>query len=92
MKQKKSKLVVALLLPLLTCFAHGIVLAEEDTKQESEQTTSGPLVLPEDETDTGAEKKCLTVCQEWGESCVINPRTGNRKCRRTCKQLGEECI
>ena len=92
MNTKMARLIVTLLIPLFTCFAYGIAFAEEDSYQANEQTSTDPLVLPEGYEDTEAEKRCLTVCQEWGERCVINPRTGNRKCHRTCKQLGEECI
>lgn len=38
------------------------------------------------------KKKCMMVCEQWGEDCVINPSTGTRKCRRTCKQLTQECF
>ena len=93
MNVKKPTQIITIFVLLFTC---SIVLAEEDFSTSNEQTSGSPLVLPEDNTDADAdadaEKKCLTVCKEWGESCVINPRTGNRKCRRTCTQLVEECI
>ncbi|MDX1519693.1 MAG: hypothetical protein R3318_06175 [Gammaproteobacteria bacterium] len=42
--------------------------------------------------DNKAEKKCMMVCERWGEDCVINPRTGAKKCRRMCKKLTQECF
>lgn len=92
MNIKKLTLIPTLFVLLFTGLTYNIVLAEEESNTSSEQTSTSPLVLPEDDSDTTADKKCLTICKEWGESCVINPRTGNRNCRRTCKQLGEECI
>lgn len=56
------------------------------------QPESGDLIIPGQEEKQAKEKQCLTVCKEWGEDCIINPRTGARKCRRTCKQFGEECF
>ena len=47
---------------------------------------------PADKAPDKAEKKCLTVCERWGEDCMINPRTGSRNCRRVCKELGQECF
>jgi len=54
--------------------------------------SSGPLVIPEDDDSDNSKKKCMKVCDKWGEDCVINPRTGSRKCRKICKDFGEECF
>ncbi len=53
---------------------------------------SGDLVIPGASESQGEKKKCITVCDEWGKDCIINPRTGQRKCRRMCKSFGEECL
>ncbi|MCH8021979.1 hypothetical protein IH785_19330 [candidate division KSB1 bacterium] len=53
---------------------------------------SGELVIPGAKENEGKEKQCVTVCDEWGKNCVINPRTGTRKCRRMCKSFGKECF
>lgn len=63
----------------------------EDKQAPQEKTIDGKLLLP-DSYDTGKEKKCLTVCEEWGEDCILNPATGSRKCRRVCKSFAEECF
>ena len=63
----------------------------EDDKGQSARVADGELLLPDD-YDTGKEKKCLTVCEEWGEDCILNPATGSRKCRRVCKSFTEECF
>jgi hypothetical protein len=58
---------------------------------DGEKPLDGELLLPDDYN--GAEdKKCLTVCDRWGEDCILNPRTGSRKCRRVCKSFAEECF
>jgi len=53
---------------------------------------SGDLVIPGAKENEGEKKQCVTVCDEWGKDCIINPRTGTRKCRRMCKSFGKECI
>jgi len=64
-----------------------------ENKQESNSDIrSGDIVIPGASESQGKEKKCVTVCDEWGKDCIINPRTGQRKCRRMCKSFGEECL
>jgi len=65
--------------------------AEVDVKDE-ERPRSGSLVLPADRDDNKGEKKCMTVCQRWGQECMIDTRRGVRKCRRSCKEFGQECF
>jgi len=62
--------------------------ASQDKKSEPEP---GSLIIP-GENQGKEKKKCLNVCKKWGETCIINPRTGSRDCRRTCKEFGEECF
>lgn len=61
-----------------------------------EDVPSGTLILPGEREATGrestADRKCMKVCKEWGETCIIDPRTGSRKCRRTCERFGVECF
>jgi len=57
-----------------------------------EQPRSGDLVIPGTQEIKAKEKQCVTVCDKWGENCIINPRTGQRNCRRMCKSFGQECI
>ncbi len=59
--------------------------------EDKEKLRSGALVLPLNADDNESEKKCLTVCQRWGQDCVYDNRRG-RKCRRTCKEFGQECF
>jgi len=69
-------------------------LAQEETGAlKLQEPESGTLVVPGSETKPGEqkEKKCMTVCKQWGEDCIIDARQG-RKCRRTCKDFGEECF
>ena len=69
------------------------VLAENESESNSDvQYGDGDLVIPGAIEDKDKEKKCVTVCDEWGRDCIINPKTGQRKCRRMCKSFGQECI
>jgi len=51
-------------------------------------------LLPEGYNNTTEEKKCITVCDQWGEDCIINPssNSGARKCRRVCQSFAETCF
>lgn len=67
------------------------VFAEDEDGRHINVPADGELLLPDD-YDKAADKKCMTVCDRWGEDCIINPRTGSRKCRRVCKSFTEECF
>ena len=70
-----------------------LLLAEaENHDANPEKPRSGTLVMPAATTDEKNEKKCMTVCQRWGEDCMMDSRRGVRKCRRTCKEFGQECF
>ena len=55
------------------------------------QSLDGELLLPDD-YNKAEDRKCMTVCDEWGKNCIINPRTGSRKCRRVCKSFVKGCF
>ena len=55
------------------------------------QSLDGELLLPDD-YNKAEDRKCMTVCDEWGKNCIINPRTGGRKCRRVCKSFVKGCF
>jgi len=61
-------------------------------EEPNSNVRSGDLIIPSAKATEAKEKQCVTVCDTWGENCVINPRTGTRKCRRICKAFGKECI
>ena len=87
---KKSLITLTLLLFVSVTVS---VFADEsstdvDTK---DQSLDGKILLPDD-YNKSEEKKCITVCEQWGEDCIINPRTGSRNCRRVCKSFTEECF
>ena len=63
----------------------------EESDDRSVKPLDGELVLPDDYNKVD-DKKCLTVCDQWGKDCIINPSTGSRKCRRVCKSFTEECF
>ncbi len=66
--------------------------ASANEQGNAEQPAPGSLVIPGEEKQQSAEKKCVRVCDKWGERCNINPRTGQRRCMRICKQFGEDCF
>ena len=69
------------------------ILAEsENFNADDEKPRSGSLVMPAVADDDNSEKKCMTVCQRWGQECMIDTTRGVRKCRRTCKEFGQECF
>lgn len=77
---------------LITAGTNPVLYLAANGEEGGRQPESGDLIIPGEEEKRVEEKQCLTVCKEWGEDCIINPRTGARKCRRTCKRFGEECF
>lgn len=79
-----------------TLNGHGFLsdaqLLAENKEESNSDIQSGDLIIPGASESQGKEKKCVTVCDEWGRDCIINPRTGQRKCRRMCKSFGQECL
>ncbi len=53
---------------------------------------SGTLIVPGEGQAVKSERKCVRVCDKWGERCNINPRTGQKKCMRMCETFGEDCF
>jgi len=68
-----------------------VQLLAENTEEPAPDVKSGDLIIPGASENKATEKKCVTVCDKWGEECIYNPRSG-RKCRRVCKSFGKECI
>jgi len=82
------------MMTLLMVISLSIVLpvyAEEENQARSVKPLDGELLLPDD-YNKAEDKKCMTVCDRWGEDCILNPSTGNRKCRRVCKSFAEQCF
>jgi len=71
-----------------------ILLAEADADTGKVDPGQADILesIKEADQKENPKKKCMMVCEQWGEDCVINPSTGTRKCRRTCKQLTQECF
>ena len=85
------------LIILYLCLIFPLSSAEEYNEQI--KPLDGDLLLPEGYNSTlgdnsAEEKKCITVCNEWGEDCIINPsrNSGARKCRRVCKSFADRCF
>jgi hypothetical protein len=87
---------------LLLCFIKSLVILtllvsvpvySEEENTHSEKPLDGELLLPDDYSQR--EKKCMTICKEWGEDCLILQKGqygSERKCRRVCKSFAEECF
>ena len=88
----QNKLIYSLIMVLMMfSLSLSAPVYSEDDNERSVKPLDGELVLPDD-YDEAEDKKCLTVCDQWGEDCILNPRTGSRKCRRVCKSFAEECF
>ena len=68
------------------------VHAEQEQAEVGARPLAGELVLPEGYNNEAEAKQCLTVCERWGEDCIINSRTGGRNCRKVCESLAEQCF
>ncbi len=90
MTQNKYTYSLIMILMMFSLSVSSPVYSEENDDR-SVKPLDGELVLPDDYNEAD-DKKCLTVCDQWGEDCLINPRTGGRKCRRVCKSFTEECF
>lgn len=85
-------------LVLCILFSLPVHAVDTDPEPQQERAADGELLFPEN-YDAGKQKKCMTVCKNWGEDCILlqkgNPRSGyamDRKCRRVCKSFAEECF
>lgn len=87
----KSFIATAMLLVVMSACA-----ADQERNGGKDKVPEGTLIMPGEREATGrentAQRKCMKVCKEWGESCIIDPRTGARKCRRSCERFGVECF
>ena len=73
-----------------------IVADAEVFSIDENQPQSGTILLPDDyykkvDNEKNKDKKCMTVCNRWGQDCILDPTRG-RLCRRTCKEFGKECF
>ena len=93
MKLFKTKLLVLIIILL----SFNGFLNSKEVDEKSLTPLDGELLLPEGYNNTAKEKKCITVCSQWGEDCILNinpSATGagtSRKCRRVCKSFAEAC-
>ena len=82
---------LTLLIVLLTI---GTFSVSEEISEKDIQILDGDLVLPDDQNKNAEDMQCITICEQWGEDCIINPsrNSGARKCRRVCKAFAETCF
>jgi len=50
---------------------------------------SGDLVIPGAKENEGKEKQCVTVCDEWGKNCVINPENAEECANHSAKSVSK---
>lgn len=89
---QKNILYIAMTLLMLISLSVSLPVFSEEDKKRSVKPLDGELVLPDDYNKKAEDKKCVTVCDRWGEDCILNPSTGSRKCRRVCKSFAEQCF
>lgn len=96
MMMRKLAIAAALFMFALPLAAADESLNGAAQKETYENVPPGTLVMPGEREATGRQsenqRKCMKVCKKWGETCIIDPRTGVRKCRRSCEQFGVECF
>ena len=82
---------LTLLIVLLTI---GTFSVSEEISEKDIQILDGDLVLPDDQNKNAEDMQCITICEQWGEDCIINPsrNSGARKCGRVCKAFAETCF
>lgn len=81
----------AITLLMVTLLSLSFPVLSEEEENRSVKPLDGELLLPDD-YNKAEDKKCVTVCDRWGEDCILNPSTGSRKCRRVCKSFAEQCF
>ena len=78
-----------------------VLLPGQDKPPETKEALpNGTYVLPESPAPDNKGQRCITVCAQWGEECILITQghdgraTGGmrKRCRHTCKQLAEECF
>ena len=80
-----------LILSLLCC----IISAEAEERLPHTLSASEVQINPQMQTKASLQvaeqkgKRCMMVCEEWGEDCVVNPNTGQKDCRRVCVRFGK---
>ena len=90
----KTKLLVLIIILISFNGFHN----SEEVAEKNLTPLDGELLLPEGYNNTAKEKKCITVCSQWGEDCILNinpSATGagaSRKCRRVCESFAEACF
>ncbi len=73
-------------------------VGKKGNEGERAHVPSGTLLMPGQgeasgrQTQSDSRRKCMRVCREWGEDCIIDSKQGTRKCRRSCQQFGIECF
>ena len=68
MKLFKTKF---LMLIIILLSFNGFLISEE-VPEKNIIPLDGELLLPEGYNNTAEEKKCITVCSQWGEDCILN--------------------
>lgn len=59
------------------------------------QRETASLRVPAAGADNREDRRCMTVCSNWGEECVMISSSADvmtEKCVRTCKAFAKECF
>ena len=90
LKSMAKKNIIYSMMALLVVISLSISLpvsAEEENQARSIKLLDGELLLPDDYNKAKEDKKCYTVCDRWGEDCILD-----KKCYTVCDRWGEDCI
>ena len=71
-----------------------LALEYEDSEVQSGAEPAS-LQLPAALEENRESSRCMTVCSQWGEECVMVSAAADvvsQKCVRTCTSFAEECL
>ena len=72
-----------------------ILALEYENGDIQPQRETASLRVPAANGENREDSRCMTVCSNWGEECVmIRPAADvvTEKCVRTCKSFAKECF
>ena len=72
-----------------------ILALEYETSDIQPQRETASLRVPAARDENREGSRCMTVCSNWGEECVMMRAASDvvtKKCVRTCKSFAKECF
>ncbi len=71
-----------------------ILLAQNNTAENEKNKSyiDQELVDYNNEISREKKQKCMVICEQWANDCVIDTKNGAQNCRQVCQQFGQECF